>query len=478
MFGGCGDSKDGTPQAFNDCHALDFSNPEMMKWDCPVIAGEKPAARARHTSTSMPDGRILIFGGLDRRKRFNDVWILDGKNRAWEKPVIQGEGPCPRAHHSATLVGNSIWIYGGYSGHGKLSSDMFLLDLGGEDITPDFNNPEGGKTPMCWKQPQIHGKGPGPRFDHCSTLFPGKFVIFGGQDNVEMKRDIHYMDVETMTWAEESGLSPQIYGFDLCNHYAGAIESVPNYKVFCIFGKTGLLEYSNDVQVMDVGNMQWEEPKVEGARPAPREDTAVAYDDKTCRLLFFGGWANHWLSDLWALNVSPIIGPPYACSHCSPLIGPVFGETLLTIKGIQFRNAGKIEVRFGHGKNAVISEGTFVDRNTITCMSPNFETQGAIEADIKVSISGEGWTVNKVAFSYFANTSAKNSIAFGPGLQRDKGMFGVEMPFLVSARDTTNAKRSSGGDTFVVSIKHTNDPKNQWGKSSSRVIDCDNGASL
>jgi dynein heavy chain len=62
----------------------------------------------------MPDGRILIFGGLDRRKRFNDVWILDGKNRVWVKPVIQGEGPCPRAHHSATLVGNSIWIYGGY----------------------------------------------------------------------------------------------------------------------------------------------------------------------------------------------------------------------------------------------------------------------------------------------------------------------------------------------------------------------------
>jgi hypothetical protein len=108
---------------------------------------------------------------------------------------------------------------------------LFLLDLGGEDITPDFNNPEGGKTPMCWKQPQVHGKGPGPRFDHCSTLFPGKFVLSGGQDNVEMKRDIHYMDVETMTWAEESGLSPQIYGFDLCNHYAGAIESVPNYKV-------------------------------------------------------------------------------------------------------------------------------------------------------------------------------------------------------------------------------------------------------
>ena len=36
--------------------------------------------------------------------------------------------------------------------------------------------------------------------------------------------------------------------------------------------------------------------------------------------------------------------------------------------------------------------------------------------DIRVKISGEGWTVNKIQFNYFANTSAKNCLAFGPGL--------------------------------------------------------------
>ena len=36
--------------------------------------------------------------------------------------------------------------------------------------------------------------------------------------------------------------------------------------------------------------------------------------------------------------------------------------------------------------------------------------------DIRVNISGEGWTVNKIQFTYFANTSAKNCLAYGPGL--------------------------------------------------------------
>jgi len=45
-----------------------------------------------------------------------------------------------------------------------------------------------------------------------------------------------------------------------------------------------------------------------------REDTAWVYDPKTSSLLIFGGWASRWLGDLVKLNVSAIIGPPYACT--------------------------------------------------------------------------------------------------------------------------------------------------------------------
>jgi hypothetical protein len=70
------------------------------------------------------------------------------------------------------------------------------------------------------------------------------------------------------------------------------------------------------------------------------------FDVKTCSLLIFGGWANRWLGDTIKLNVSPIIGPPYACTAIEPESGPVFGSTQLYIKGLRFKE-GTIKVKFG-----------------------------------------------------------------------------------------------------------------------------------
>ena len=39
-----------------------------------------------------------------------------------------------------------------------------------------------------------------------------------------------------------------------------------------------------------------------------------------------------------------------------------------------------------------------------------------MNVDIRVSISKEGWTVNRVRFDFFANTAAKNCFCIGPGI--------------------------------------------------------------
>ena len=67
-----------------------------------------------------------------------------------------------------------------------------------------------------------------------------------------------------------------------------------------------------------------------------REDTAWVFDIKTCCLYLFGGWSNRWLGDTWKVNVSPIIGPPYACTAVEPDIGPVFGNSEIIVKGLRF----------------------------------------------------------------------------------------------------------------------------------------------
>lgn len=104
-------------------------------------------------------------------------------------------------------------------------------------------------------------------------------------------------------------------------------------------------------------------------------------------------------------------------------------------------------------------DGSYIDEETITCQTPNFEAHGAQEVDLKVNINGSGWTVNKINFQYFLNTYSKNCLAYGPGLLNNV-LFGIEMNFTVQAFDTSGAKRSSGGDEFEVKVishdeKHT-----------------------
>jgi dynein heavy chain len=90
----------------------------------------------------------------------------------------------------------------------------------------------------------------------------------------------------------------------------------------------------------------------------------------------------------------------------SPTSGPVFGETEMTIKGLLFQ-PGKVQVRFGTTeKNHVVVDGEFVDSETIRCKTANYQQFGAMPVDVRVDINGQGWTVNKMTFSYFANTGA------------------------------------------------------------------------
>jgi dynein heavy chain, axonemal len=194
------------------------------------------------------------------------------------------------------------------------------------------------------------------------------------------------------------------------------------------------------------------------------------YDVKSCSLLIFGGWSNRWLGDLVKLNVSPIIGPPYACIGIEPDGGPVFGESELIVKGLRFKE-GKIQVKFGtNEKNEVVVDAEFVSTDMVKVRTPNYEQFGAMAVDVKVSINGEGWTVNKIRFSYFANTAARNCIPYGPGLL-EKGIAGVEVPFLIQAKDTANEKRHTGGDRFQVRVVSVDGKV----EGSARVTDLHNG---
>ena len=77
---------------------------------------------------------MLVFGGLNKRTRYNDVWVLNLEDKAWTQieatPDEEGGGvPEPRAHFTATKFGNRIFVFGGYGGSGNVFNDMWVLHI-------------------------------------------------------------------------------------------------------------------------------------------------------------------------------------------------------------------------------------------------------------------------------------------------------------------------------------------------------------
>ena len=100
-----------------------------------------------------------------------------------------------------------------------------------------------------------------------------------------------------------------------------------------------------------------------------------------------------FLDDAFYLDVSSIVGPPYAIYKLLPCEGPMTGHTDMTIVGEDFKN-GSIKVTFTDGKNTEIVEGKFVSKTKLSCKSPDWQKYSAGEINVRVNIAGEGYLPN------------------------------------------------------------------------------------
>jgi dynein heavy chain, axonemal len=90
----------------------------------------------------------------------------------------------------------------------------------------------------------------------------------------------------------------------------------------------------------------------------------------------FGGWADEWLNDLVALDVSGVVGPPYAVQSLHPAQGPVTGGTLVSIIGSDFVKPPEgvdVLVKFVGESGEEVVTGTYVNHGEVTCHAPSWE---------------------------------------------------------------------------------------------------------
>ncbi|KAG2425945.1 hypothetical protein HXX76_013318 [Chlamydomonas incerta] len=143
---------------------------------------------AGHSVTAW-NGKLYVLGGHTKAKgaAAMALRVVDPVARTVTEPAASGTVPPARGGHTATLIGDKVWVFGGEDGSRRALADVFVLDL----------------ASLTWSSPEVSGKAPPPRSASCATVYQERYLVaFGGGSVATCYSDVHVLDTETLTWSQ------------------------------------------------------------------------------------------------------------------------------------------------------------------------------------------------------------------------------------------------------------------------------------
>ncbi|KFZ56879.1 Host cell factor 2, partial [Podiceps cristatus] len=214
LFGGLAneseDSNNNVPRYLNDFYELELQHGSgVVGWSIPVTKGILPSPRESHTAIvycrkDLGSPKMYIFGGMCGC-RLNDLWELDIETMTWSRPETKGTVPLPRSLHTANVIGNKMYVFGGWvpqSAGGEISSHDGEWKCTGSFSYLNLDTTEWiGLISDC--QEDKSNSLPGPRAGHCAVAVGTRLYIWSGRDgyrkawnNQVCCKDLWYLDTE------------------------------------------------------------------------------------------------------------------------------------------------------------------------------------------------------------------------------------------------------------------------------------------
>uniref|UniRef100_A0A3Q2QVP5 Host cell factor C2 n=1 Tax=Fundulus heteroclitus TaxID=8078 RepID=A0A3Q2QVP5_FUNHE len=226
LFGGlANDSEDpnrNVPRYLDDFYELELQPTTGAKgWNIPDTKGGGPSARESHTCVAysgLGPPKLYVFGGM-QGCRLNDLWQLDLNSMVWSTPQTYGSTPLPRSLHSANVIGNKMYVFGGWvpapgsDGHITAGTEwicsnsldclnfdaMFWESLSPEqqddvESQPANPGPQVDDPYACW---------PRARAGHCAASVGPRLYIWSGRDGYRKSwnyqvccKDLWYLETD------------------------------------------------------------------------------------------------------------------------------------------------------------------------------------------------------------------------------------------------------------------------------------------
>ncbi|XAR52617.1 hypothetical protein NMG60_11020771 [Bertholletia excelsa] len=229
------------------------------QWIAPQVSGPRPKARYEH-GAAVIDDKMYIFGGNHNGRYLNDLQVLDLRNWVWSRVELKAEALSLESPSPAPVppcAGHSLIPWGINK----------LLAVAGHTKDPsETMQVKVFDLQTCtWSTLKTYGKPPVSRGGQSVTLVGSSLVIFGGEDaKRSLLNDLHILDLETMTWDEIDTLvvppSPR-------SDHAAAVHAE---RYLLIFGGGSHASCFNDLHVLDLQAMEWSRPTQQGEIPSPR----------------------------------------------------------------------------------------------------------------------------------------------------------------------------------------------------------------
>jgi len=198
---------------FDTIHTFD---PSISKWYEEAPSNTPPAPRHGHKAIAK-NGKMYVFFGKQYSCAFDDIWQYDPQTKEWAQITpISTNNPVARYDHTATLVGDMVWIMGGIDNGENPLNDIWAYNF----------------TSNMWEsypslsQTELNG--------HIAATYDGKLYFFGGFGGAYMNSSVYEFSPGSGTWNEYStqGEYPGPFAYGSCVQYG------PN-TAFVFSGKVG-----------------------------------------------------------------------------------------------------------------------------------------------------------------------------------------------------------------------------------------------
>ena len=153
------------------------------------------SARMGHSANVYSDTIVIFWGGETGNGVLGGGAVYDAKSGLWAKLVTTNEEPDPRTGHSALIVENNLFIWGGRGNNNTFSNGYKLVI---DESSIDFNNNNPTVTGE-WIKLNSAGS-PMARVGHTVNWNGTEMIIFGGETNQGVTSTGYAYDVFKDSW--------------------------------------------------------------------------------------------------------------------------------------------------------------------------------------------------------------------------------------------------------------------------------------